>query len=455
MNSSPIRGSARSAPLGVSLLACLLSLGGALPARSSGFAIGDLYLLSNSIPKGAIAGRGILRVDVLTGASSLFLDLPSSPGLRGTLTYDARRDRLLYCTSTATSGLFAVDSAGVTAALLSPSAPTPALVAARGDGKVYFWYPSPEGFSFMDAAGAVSDLLDVPGTARFGLGVGRVLQEMIYHPATNSLVCVTGSVGPAASPCADGSLVCVVRIPLDLSGTRVAGPVTSSQFDVSTSGETVVGAGMGHGSGVLVTVDTNSNDQEPRMLLVDASTLAVSAFASNGSYTGAAGTNAGTYSHRTGRAIILDTLADSLRTFGPGETGRGVAMAPGVSTAFSSGELARLIEIDSSGVALTAVPRVTGGGTGVRFAPPSPNPFRGETMLRWAQPAPAHVTLTVIDISGRRVRTLVDGGTSLAGEHAATWDGRTDAGRTAAPGLYHAVLTVGGRREVRPIVRLR
>jgi FlgD Ig-like domain len=449
MKSSPAHGCARNSFLAAGVLFALLSFAGAAPARGSGFKLGDLYLLSPTLPNGALTRKGILRVDPLSGVPSLLVDLTSNPGFQRTFTYDASRDRLLYCDALATGGITAVDATGATTSI-APTTATPLLIAARGDGKVYLWYSGPEGFSVMDGAGTVSNLLDQAGTARFGFGQGKLLEEMIYVPSTNSLLCLAGSIG--MSPCSNTSEVCVLSVPLDAAGTQVSGPVSSAQFEVSTSGETVVGSALGPSSSVLITVDTNSNSQEPRMLLVDPATLGISVFASNGPYTGAAATNAGTYSHLTGRAVVVDTFKDSLRAFGFGETGLGTSITPNVSISGSSGESPRLIEINSAGLVDVSQPIER---EQLRLASPAPNPFRATTVLRWAQPAAAHVTFTVIDVMGRKVRTLLEAASLPAGEHTVTWDGRSDAGQNAPAGVYHAVLSVDGRRELRAIVRLR
>jgi flagellar hook assembly protein FlgD len=53
-----------------------------------------------------------------------------------------------------------------------------------------------------------------------------------------------------------------------------------------------------------------------------------------------------------------------------------------------------------------------------------------------------HVTLSVFDVAGRRVRTLVDGW-MRAGPHSSRWDGRDDGGRAVASGVYFARLEAG------------
>jgi hypothetical protein len=66
-----------------------------------------------------------------------------------------------------------------------------------------------------------------------------------------------------------------------------------------------------------------------------------------------------------------------------------------------------------------------------------PNPFNPQTTIAFTLNGNARVRLTVHDVRGRVVRTLADGDMA-AGEHALQWDGRDDAGRTVASGVYFA-----------------
>ncbi|MBA4377294.1 MAG: hypothetical protein C0395_01320 [Gemmatimonas sp.] len=64
-----------------------------------------------------------------------------------------------------------------------------------------------------------------------------------------------------------------------------------------------------------------------------------------------------------------------------------------------------------------------------------PNPFNPRTTVRWEAAAAGLRALEVFDARGRRVRTLAGGGGDAArGE--AVWDGRDDAGRPGAAGVY-------------------
>jgi hypothetical protein len=81
------------------------------------------------------------------------------------------------------------------------------------------------------------------------------------------------------------------------------------------------------------------------------------------------------------------------------------------------------------------VAATSGDGGPARLATAVPNPFRLETAIRFSVAEAGTVELAVFDVAGRRVRALVSGFQGT-GEHAARWDGRDDAGRRVAPGVY-------------------
>ena len=74
---------------------------------------------------------------------------------------------------------------------------------------------------------------------------------------------------------------------------------------------------------------------------------------------------------------------------------------------------------------------------------PSPSPFRTSTTVELAVPGRADVCVDVFDVTGRRVRTLLDRSVG-AGEYRLLWDGRGDDGRQAAAGIYFVRLTAPG-----------
>lgn len=97
-----------------------------------------------------------------------------------------------------------------------------------------------------------------------------------------------------------------------------------------------------------------------------------------------------------------------------------------------------------------------GPAAGLRLAGVWPNPSRGAVSLRVerAGGAPASaLRATVVDAAGRRVRTLAsalpEGVPSVV-----PWDGRDEAGRLVAPGVYGIRLEAGGEVAFGRVVRL-
>jgi hypothetical protein len=83
-----------------------------------------------------------------------------------------------------------------------------------------------------------------------------------------------------------------------------------------------------------------------------------------------------------------------------------------------------------------------------RLFAPVPNPFNPSTTLRFSLAEAGPVQLVVYDISGRRVRVLVDENRG-GGSHAVTWNGRDDTGRAAAAGTYFCRMQAEGKVETR------
>ncbi len=72
----------------------------------------------------------------------------------------------------------------------------------------------------------------------------------------------------------------------------------------------------------------------------------------------------------------------------------------------------------------------------------TPNPFSGRTRIELSLPRAGRVSVQVYDVSGRLVRTLIDGPLS-AGSHHVTWDGRSESGERVAPGVYLSIARTG------------
>ena len=75
--------------------------------------------------------------------------------------------------------------------------------------------------------------------------------------------------------------------------------------------------------------------------------------------------------------------------------------------------------------------------------PNFPNPFNPSTTIRYGVPEASVVTLVVYDILGRQVALLERGQEQEAGYHAMIWDGRDDAGKQVASGVYFVRMQAG------------
>jgi hypothetical protein len=84
----------------------------------------------------------------------------------------------------------------------------------------------------------------------------------------------------------------------------------------------------------------------------------------------------------------------------------------------------------------------------------APNPFNPATTIQFGLAAQERVTISIFDVSGRLVRTLVDGPRS-AGLYKETWDGRDAGGSAVASGVYFYRLRAGTFSETKKMVLTR
>jgi hypothetical protein len=102
----------------------------------------------------------------------------------------------------------------------------------------------------------------------------------------------------------------------------------------------------------------------------------------------------------------------------------------------------------------TAVPGVVPGAAALRLGAPRPNPFDGSLRLDYAIPREGWVRLEIVDVTGRRVRTLA-AEFQKAGSHRTAWDGRDEGGLVVADGVYTVRLEHDGEAVARRVLRLR
>ena len=72
-----------------------------------------------------------------------------------------------------------------------------------------------------------------------------------------------------------------------------------------------------------------------------------------------------------------------------------------------------------------------------------PNPFNAGTQIRFALPKASRVTLTIYNVLGIKVKTLVDAA-MRAGEHGTVWNGTDDHNRPVTSGVYFYRLKTEG-----------
>jgi len=85
----------------------------------------------------------------------------------------------------------------------------------------------------------------------------------------------------------------------------------------------------------------------------------------------------------------------------------------------------------------------------------APNPFNPSTEISFVVPeGGANVSLRIYDITGRLVRTLVDG-FEPGGSRAVSWHGRTDQGQPAASGVYYYQMTGPAFSDMKKMVLLK
>ena len=83
-----------------------------------------------------------------------------------------------------------------------------------------------------------------------------------------------------------------------------------------------------------------------------------------------------------------------------------------------------------------------------------PNPAMGSTTIAFTLPRAGHARLTVYDLAGARVRTLLNG-PRPAGETSVTWDGRDERGSLVRSGAYFYRLEFAGQALTRRLVMMR
>ena len=119
----------------------------------------------------------------------------------------------------------------------------------------------------------------------------------------------------------------------------------------------------------------------------------------------------------------------------------------------ANGSITYDLQTDPSGG--SDAPVIPGYGS-MKLHPNYPNPFNPKTTLRFELAADAPVYLEVVSPGGRVLRHLISGESYDAGEHEIAFDGKDDAGKSLASGVYFTRMHLDGNEtQVRKIQLLK
>ena len=228
---------------------------------------------------------------------------------------------------------------------------------------------------------------------------------------------------------------------------------------VAVSGSTVYAGGWftavgGQPRSYLAGIDTATAAPTPWSAGPDNVVYAVAASGSTvyaGGFFGTAGGVSRNY------LAAFDGITGALTDWNPNPNGIIWSLATGDHTLYVGGAFGTMgydpavnltvFALDTPLVQLARAPTRTGAGLWASIAP---QPVRSDGLIRFSLPEPAPVSLTVYDVQGRRVASLLDHAMELAGEHEITL--RTEGWRE---GFYFCRLTAGGTALTRKVLVLR
>ncbi|HVS17319.1 MAG TPA: hypothetical protein VMT18_01875 [Planctomycetota bacterium] len=312
-------------------------------AQSGGFEPGELVFFSGAFPASSFPfQRPLMRIDPFSGDAVVIADWPTIYSVFGGVAYDPFRDRLITMGHPTIPPptplrLWAVDSSGGTTDLGFPGRTFRAFAPGSG-GRIYMLDVSQATakLRYIDAANQEHVVLDASGTAPYSFALQSTTQFMVCDAGTQALF--TAHQPSTAGSCGTNQTISVQKHPLSSDGSRVVGPVACNAFPL------VAGpAGFSSGpNGLLLTMGA----PQPMLLLVDPDTLAISPYAGPGGGV----FRAGAYSQLRSQAVLVDTFGDTLRAYGPGDTGGGTPLPTSLPVSPPGGhsEEALLLEIPTA-----------------------------------------------------------------------------------------------------------
>jgi hypothetical protein len=77
-----------------------------------------------------------------------------------------------------------------------------------------------------------------------------------------------------------------------------------------------------------------------------------------------------------------------------------------------------------------------------------PNPFNPSTTIKFSMPKAGHLTLSVYNVRGQLVKTLIDGQRPMGADQSIVWDGTNNQGSSVSSGVYFYEARTGGDVKV-------
>jgi hypothetical protein len=370
-------------------LSTLLGAGTAASAQGGGFNAGELFIYS-PVQSAAYNGYGILRVNPVTGSSSVLAQTNGNYGAQGLgMAFDPYRQRLVFSAAIGSNfnHVWFADGDGNLQNMTAANYPVGLYLdnfAPTADGRLYCHHDGGNTATpllWFDSANILRVLYDSDGVTPMKIdGDYYSYNGMIHDAATNSLFVASTKPKPGFPEWATN----VRKLPLSADGTRVIGPVGNVQFEISpnpfqtTSGENP--RGWSHGPNGQLVLCVNSVDYllMPRMLLVDPVTSAISVYCYTGDdqppgvYNQTPG---GAWSSALNKVVVVDYNNATLHAYAQGEIGGSgsvIATNPALS---GYGTTLQVVSVPPSectggwiayGLGLKGkgniVPKLTGGG---------------------------------------------------------------------------------------------
>jgi hypothetical protein len=111
-----------------------------------------------------------------------------------------------------------------------------------------------------------------------------------------------------------------------------------------------------------------------------------------------------------------------------------------------------VLTVSAKPVETAGAPLPSARATGLEAV--QPNPFRTGALIVFALDSSGPVDLMVVDLQGRRVRSLAAGQLFGSGQQNVTWGGLSDDGRPAPAGVYWLLMRWPGGADRRRLVKL-